>query len=152
MVFLRDIVVAASPILRRALWRLISFAVCFLATPTWSNGDLFFEALEVPGHPEYVVFGNVKDAHRGYVSNAAVTVSVQKPRLAYTSDTDILGRFRSLDIGRAIRGLGYEVDPAIIEVSVTYPRYHEVSRIYRGRYRQNKGAVEWNLVLDKNSK
>lgn len=136
---------------RHRLLVVIGFGACALGSPAWPNGDLFFEAIEIPGHPEYVVFGNVKDDRSRYVKNAAVTVSVSKPRLSYTSDTDILGRFRSLDIGRAIRTLGYEVDSSVIEVSVSYPGYHEVRRMYRGKYRQNKGAVEWNLVLGKNS-
>lgn len=118
----------------------------------WSNGDLFFEAMEIPGKPEYVIFGSVKDGKGKYVVGAYVTVKVGEPRLSYTSETGMLGRFRSLDIGRAIRSLGYEVDPSRIEVEVEYPGHKESRRLYRGKRGQKKGAVEINFVLEKESK
>jgi hypothetical protein len=131
--------------------RTISFAVLMFATPAWSNGDLFFNLFEFPGRPEYVVFGNVKDEHGKYLKNAAVTVIVNEPRLAYTSNTDILGHFRSLDIGRAVQGLGYPLDPTQVRVAVKLPGYVEIQHVYRGKYRQNRGAVEWNFVMAKKS-
>lgn len=134
----------------------LHFAIAVLATvvtaPAWSNGDLFFEAQEIPGKIEYVVFGNVKDDKGRYLEGANVTVSVTEPRLAYTSQTDVIGRFRSLDIGRAIKGLGYDVDPSLIEVTVTYPGYRVVRRLYRGKYRQSKGVVEVNFILSEDGK
>lgn len=120
--------------------------------PAWSNGDLFFEAAEIPGKPEYVIFGNVKDNRGQYVVGAFVTVKIGEPRLSYTAETDILGRFRTLDIGRAIRGLGYDVDPEKIAIDIEYPEHKVARRIYRGKRGQNKGAVETNFVLEKEVK
>lgn len=134
------------------IWRFFCVLALFLTTPAWSNGDLFFNLYEIPGKPVYVVFGNVKDDRGNYLENAAVTVVVDDPRLSYTSDTDVLGHFRSLDIGRAIRGLGYPVDPTVIKVTVQKPGFIEVQHVYRGKYRQNKGAVEWNFIMAKGAR
>jgi hypothetical protein len=125
----------------------IALVLLLFVRPAWSNGDLFFEAAEVPGKPEYVVLGNVKDDGGRYLEGATVTVRVSDPHLSYTSQTDILGHFRTLDVGRAIKGLGYDIDPSRIEVVVTYPGYHILRRIHRGKYRQNKGLVEINFVM-----
>lgn len=129
--------------------RSIMLAGLVFASPAWANGDLFFEAAEIPGKPVYVIFGNVKDDRGRYIESATVTVKVAEPRLAYTSQTGILGRFRTLDIGRAIQGLGYEVDPSQIEVTIEFPGYHVVRRLHRGKRGQNKGAIEMNFVLEK---
>ena len=76
-----------------------------------SDGDLFFEAQEIAGQPEYVMFGNIKDDRGEYLEGAFVTIKVDEPMLAYTQPTDILGHYRTLDIGRAIKDLGYDVHP-----------------------------------------
>jgi hypothetical protein len=118
-----------------------------LALPARSNGDLFFEAQEIAGKTQYVLFGKVKDENGVFLEGATVTVTVTEPRLIYTSETDILGHFRSLDVGRAVAGLGYKVDPSRIEITVSYPGYHVARRMYRGMHRQSNGAVEWNFVM-----
>lgn len=124
---------------------LVMALVC--ADLTWANGDLFFEAMEIPGKPEYVIFGNVKDERGKYLAGATVTVNVAEPMLSYTAETSVIGRYRTLDIGRAITGLGYEVDPSRIEVTVTHPGYSVARRAYRGKFGQKKGAVEMNFVM-----
>jgi len=129
--------------------RAIALIAVMFTTPAWSNGDLFFEAQEIPGKVEYLVFGSVKDEDGNYLEGANVTVSVAEPRLAYTSQTDVIGRFRSLDIGRAVKGLGYDVEPSSIQVAVSYPGYRVVRRLYRGRHGQSKGAVEVNFIVAK---
>jgi hypothetical protein len=120
-----------------------------LALPAWSNGDLFFEAQENPGKPEYVIFGNVKDDQGHHLPGATVKVSISHPELYYDTQTALLGRYRTLDVGKAVRGLGYDFDPSHVEVTVIYPGYHTVSRLSRGKYRQDKGAVEMNFVMAK---
>jgi hypothetical protein len=72
--------------------------------------------------------------------------------LEFTAETDVIGRFRTPDIGRAIKDLGYEVDPLLITVSVECPDYSVVRREYRGNYRQNKGAIEMNFRMKKVAK
>ena len=126
---------------------LVMFACLWLAKPAWPNGDLFFEAWEIAGDPEYVVFGNVKDDRGRHLAGAMVTISIDEPFLTYTVETDILGHYRTLDVGRAIRSLGYDVDPARVKVTAEYPGHEVLRRAYRGKYRQAKGAIELNFVM-----
>jgi hypothetical protein len=137
---------------RAAVLSVILLGSLLFAAPGWSNGDMFFESAEIPGKPEFVVFGNVKDDRGQYIVSAVVTVKVAEPRLAYTAETDIIGRFRTLDIGRAIRGLGYDVDPSAIEVTVEFPGHRIARRVNRGKRGQNKGAIEINFVITKEAK
>ena len=135
-------------------WRLatttaVAGLLCAANSPAWSNGDGFFQSKEIPGNPEYVIFGNVKDVQGRYLDNAAVKVFVAEHMLYFTAKTDVLGRFRTEDIGRAIKELGYEVDPSLVKVTVEYAGYHVVRREYRGRFGQNKGAVELNFRLER---
>jgi hypothetical protein len=57
---------------RRGTWAQSGwYPTCFIlllvcCTAAYANGDLFFEAMEKPGNPEYVVFGNVKDDEGKY--------------------------------------------------------------------------------------
>jgi hypothetical protein len=135
--------------LRAAAWALASLLAASLPSLVLANGDLFFEAFEIPGQPEYVVFGNVKDDRGNYLEGAIITVSVEEPFLSYTSESGLLGRFRTLDVGRAIKGLGYDVDPSLIKVTVSYPGYEVARSVHRGKYGQNKGAVEINFIMRK---
>ncbi len=114
-----------------------------------ANGDQFFEAQEIPGKPEYVIFGTVKDEQGQYLEGAEVTIRVLEPFLSYTQETNFLGHYRTLDVGRAVEGLGYRLDPSQIKVVVIYPGYHEVRRLYRGRGRQASGAIELNILMVK---
>jgi hypothetical protein len=137
------------------LWRIaalngIAALACVLATPARPNGDRFFLSKEIPGHPDYVIFGNVKDEQGHYLSHATVIVYVAQHMIELSAETDALGRFRTPDVGRAINDIGYEVDPSLITVSVYYPGYHIAHREYRGKYRQKKGAVEINFRMEKN--
>jgi hypothetical protein len=135
-------------------WRRLGFAVlaaaaCVLAVPAWSNGDTFFRSKEIRGNPEFVIFGSVKDANGKYLQQATVIVSVAVHELEFTADTDVLGRYRTADVGRAIKDLGYPVDPALITVAVECPGYRLLRREYRGKYGQKKGAVEVNFLMQK---
>lgn len=135
----------------RRFSRYLIVAVALAATvPARPNGDTFFNSSEIPGNPQYVVFGSVKDVQGHYLSHATVTVSVVKHMLEVSARTDVLGRFRTPDVGREIEELGYQVDPSLIIVSVDYPGYHIAHREYRGRYQQSKGAVEIDFVMAKN--
>jgi hypothetical protein len=136
-------------------WRLmvlylVAAAVCASARPARSNGDLFFRFAEIPGNPEYVIFGNVKDDQGNYLNHAVVTVSASVHQLEFIAQTDVLGRFRTPDIGRAITDLGFEVDPSLITVTVEYAGYHIAHREYRGKYQQKKGAIEMDFRMEKN--
>jgi hypothetical protein len=119
--------------------------------PAWSNGDLFFEAQETPGKPEYVVYGSVKDDRGRYLEGVAVVVQVSNPSLSYTSESGLLGRYRSLDVGKALKWLGYDIDPSKIDVQASYAGYHVTRRLSRARHGQ-LGAIEVDFVLSKDSR
>lgn len=125
----------------------LAAVACVSSGPAWSNGDHFFRFKEIPGKPEFVIFGSVKDDRGHYLDNAIVFVIVPVHQLEFTAKTDVLGRFRTPDVGRAIEDLGYEPDPASIEVTVNCPGYRVVRREYRGKYRQKKGAIEMNFQM-----
>ena len=112
-----------------------------------ADGDDFFEAQETPGKPVYVVFGSVKDDRGNYLSKAVVTVEVAEPVLIYDTTTNILGRFRTVDVGRAVTDLGYDVDPAQIEISVSAPGYVPMRRLKRDSPRRKQGAIEIDFVM-----
>jgi hypothetical protein len=132
---------------RFASLNVVAALTCALASPAWSNGDRFFQSKEIPGNAEFVIFGAVKDEQGKYCANATVTVSVPLHQLEFIVETDILGRFRTPDIGRAIKEVGYDVDPSLLRITVDY-RGFQLDRLeYRGKYGQKKGAVEVNLRM-----
>ncbi len=114
-----------------------------------ADGDDFFLPEEIPGKPEYVVFGSVKDDRGNYISTAVVTAKVADPVLIYEAPTTILGRFRTVDIGRAVIDLGYEVDPAQVTVTVSAPGYVLMRRFNRDSLRRKRGAVEIDFVMQR---
>jgi hypothetical protein len=137
-------------VLRRMAWSVLTAAALAIAggaTPAWSNGDTFFNTKEIPGNPQYVIFGSVKDVAGHYLKDVTVTVSVVKHMLEVSARTDVLGRYRTPDVGREIEELGYPVDPSLIIVSVDCPGYYIAHREYRGKYLQSKGAIEINFQM-----
>jgi hypothetical protein len=136
----------------RGLFLIVVAALGLYSGAASANGDLFFEAQETPGNPEYVVFGNVKDDKGNYLDGATVRVTVSKPDLSYTAQVGILGRYRTLDVGKAIQSLGYDIDPSLIKVTMIYPGYHVVRSISRARHGQRKGAIEIDFVMAPDAK
>jgi hypothetical protein len=113
---------------------------------------MFLNSVEIQGNPEFVIFGNVKDQRGKYVDKAVVHVKVAEHMLDFTAETNTIGRFRTPDIGRAIHDLGYEVDLVLVTVTVECPGCRIEHREYRGSYRQNKGAIEMNFRVRKDSR
>ncbi|MCB2106064.1 MAG: carboxypeptidase regulatory-like domain-containing protein [Rhodobacteraceae bacterium] len=131
------------------LW-LCGLAYLALSAPDMgarADGDAFFEPQEIPGNPIYVMFGSVKDERGNYLSSAKVTVNVAEPVLIYDTTTNILGRFRTVDVGRAIIELGYDLDPAQIDVSVSAAGYVLERRFKRNSLRQTQGIIEIDFVM-----
>lgn len=114
-----------------------------------ANGDEFFGAEEIIGQTEYVYFGSVKDEKGNYLDAVEVTFNISEPPLTYVSYTDILGRFRTLDAGRAIVDLGYEVDTTKFQLNVARDGYMRTRRMNRSPLRAKKGAFEINFVMEK---
>ena len=127
---------------------LAGVATAAAARTGWANGDLFFaEATEIPGRTGFVYFGAVKSEEGGYLADAVVTVKASDPNLIYVAYTNVIGRYRSPDVGRAIVDLGYEVDATKIQVTARKEGYETIRRLYRGKARQNKGAVEMDFTM-----
>ena len=93
------------------------------------------------------MFGSVKDDRGNYLSNARVTVEVAEPTLIYDTTTNIIGRFRTVDVGRAITELGYYVDPTQIEISVSAPGYVPMRRFKRDSLRRTQRIIEIDFVM-----
>lgn len=134
------------------MWRSIAVgsiaaASCAVGQLAWGNGDTFFQYTEIAGKPEFVYFGSVRDDRGRRLSQVTMRVTVVEHQLEFTSKTDVLGRYRTVDVGRAIKELGYEVDPSLITVKPEYAGYHVVRRENRGKRRQNVGAVELDFIL-----
>src|SRR5262249_38169384 len=121
--------------------------VCLLCAPAWPSGAIFLNSTEIVGNPEFVIFGSVKDDKGKYLDNAKVTVKVAEHMLEFSAENNCIGRFRTPEFGRAIKDLGYDVDLSLITVTVDCPGYGVAKREYRGKYLQNKGAIEMNFRM-----
>ena len=119
-----------------------------LPCPVFANGDIFFEALEIEGDPQFVFFGSVKDKDGRPLSGALVSVDVSEPQLTYESYTNVIGRYRSLDVGRVIQDLGYKINPRAIDVAVFVPGYKTVKKFSMRRTGDTIGAFEVNFVIE----
>lgn len=135
--------------IRLALFASIGMlAAAGLGREALANGDEFFGAEEIPGQTEFVYFGSVKDAEGNYLDAVEVTLNVSEPPLTYVAYTDVIGRFRTLDAGRAIVDLGYEVDTTKFSLSVARDGFKQVRKLDRTPRRAKKGAFEVNFVMD----
>jgi len=125
-----------------------------LSGTAFANGDEFFGAEEIPGEPVFVYFGTVKSDDGKYLEATEVTLKVSDPPMTFVVYTDILGRFRTLDAGRALSDLGYEVDPSTYDVTVAREGYVQTRRMNRAPANAKEGAYEINFIMsvDKNPK
>jgi hypothetical protein len=97
--------------------------VCGLLTAgvAWANGEEFF------GDKDMVLdtyfFGHIKDPGGKVLDNAVVTVRARDLDMKFPFRNDAPGHFRSPDIGRAVKGLGKQLDLAQIEIEVAKKGY-----------------------------
>ena len=61
---------------------------------------------------------------------------------------DAPGHFRSPYVGKAIKGLGKEIDPADIEITVTKPGYKQVLPTKTAVPNRAAGAVQVEFVME----
>ena len=128
---------------RRALWILVLVGCVFSSIDGYADGDDYFQPTNLPLNQQLIFVGVVKDEAGGYLQGALVrwtatgTASVDGED--YTSSagswTDLLGRFRSVDVARVLAIEGIKVDPARVEVTVEKPGYEVVRRLKRSRPR-----------------
>jgi hypothetical protein len=133
---------------RLALFVGMSLYVTMSGRAAIANGDSFFGAEEIPGQTEFVYFGSVKDTDGNYLEGVEVTLDVADPPLTYVAYTDVIGRFRTLDAGRAVVDLGYEVDTSKFSLYVARDGYKQVRKLDRTPRRAKKGAYEVNFVME----
>lgn len=133
---------------RKALAGGVALAAAAGASGTaLANGDEFFGAEEIPGETQFVFFGSVKDEQGKYLDGVEVVLDVLDPPLTYIAYTDVIGRFRTLDAGRVMVDLGYDIDPSKLKLSVSLPGYVQTRRLSRVPTRAVKGAFEINFVM-----
>ena len=113
-----------------------------------ANGDDFFR-LEDLGPVDFLYFGSVKDEKGRFLSGAEVTLRVDEPELIFVETTDVIGRFRTGDVGRALIHRGYDVDPSTFKISVNLPGYRAKRKIDRRPGRLIRGSFEVNFVMSK---
>lgn len=113
----------------------------------FANGDEFFGAEEIPGETQFVFFGSVKDDNGKYLDGVEVVLDVLDPPLTYIAYTDVIGRFRTLDAGRVMVDLGYDIDASKLKLSVSLPGYVQTRRMSRVPTRAVKGAFEINFTM-----
>ncbi len=121
-----------------------------LAQSALANGDEFF-GLEEMGPVDFLYFGSVKDDKGQFLSGAEVTLKVSDPELIFVEQTDVIGRFRTMDVGRQLLDRGYDVDPTTFSLSVAMPGYKQVRKLDRRPGRLNKGSFEVNFVMVKDT-
>ena len=110
-----------------------------------ANGVEFFDA-QVDGPTVLYYAGHVKDSQGNVVDKLMVTVAAKNVGMNFPFRNDSPGHFRSPDIGKAIKGLGKDVDPAQIEITLTKPGY----KVVKAPKIPNKlGAIQLeNFVMD----
>lgn len=110
-----------------------------------ANGAEFFEA-ENDGKVVLYYFGSVKDSQGNVLDKLMVTVSAKNVPMTFPFRNDAPGHFRSPDIGKAIQGVGKDVDPNQIEVTISKAGY----KVVKAPKVPNKmGAVQLDgFVLD----
>ncbi len=108
--------------------RFSAIVVLSLATSAvvWANGVEFFNA-QNDGPAVLYYFGHVKDSSGNVLDKLMITVSAKNVGMNFPFRNDSPGHFRSPDIGKAIKGLGKAVDPALIEITITKAGYKMVS-------------------------
>jgi hypothetical protein len=133
--------------LRIRIATLVGTAALGLATSAlvYANGAEFFEA-ENDGKVVLYYSGQVKDSKGNVLDKLMVTISAKNVGMNFPFRNDAPGHFRSPDIGKAIQGLGKQVDPGQIEIKITKPGY----KLVRAPKVPTKlGAVQLeNFVLD----
>jgi hypothetical protein len=111
----------------------------------WANGEEFFhndEALDL------YYFGHIKDKAGKSLDQVTITVSAKSVGLRFPVRNDAPGHFRSPDIGRAIKGLGKQVDPSQIEITVTKPGYRQVLPAKLTVPNKASGAIQIEFVME----
>lgn len=141
-----------------AMVRILVFVgFLFASIDGYANGDDFFEIIDVPMDDQLIFVGTVKDEDDNYVQYALVRwqatgkVGVDGDEHTSTAGTwtNMLGRFRTVDVARIVAREGAELDPERVELTVEKPGYEMVRRLSRNRGSQRMGLQEIDFVMRK---
>jgi hypothetical protein len=116
--------------------------------PAWANGDEFFQPAG-NGKVDLVYFGHIKDTDGHVLDRALVTLSAKGAGLTLPFMNDVIGHYRSPDIGAAIKDLGEKVDPSRIEIVCDVPGYKQVKPVGPAVPTKNQGAVDVDFGMEK---
>jgi hypothetical protein len=115
------------------------------SVPVIANGVEFFNA-QNDGPAILYYFGHVKDTSGNVLDKLMITVTAKNVGMNFPFRNDSPGHFRSPDIGKAIKGLGKDVDPAQIEITITKAGYKMVTA---PKVPSKLGAVQLdNIVME----
>lgn len=123
--------------------------------PAGANGDDFFLKTAKPAGSQLIFVGTVRDDEGNRLPGALVTwetVLVEEDREEPTSAgtyTDIIGRFRTMDVANVIAKYGFDLDPNRVTLTAAKPGYTMVRSLRRTRQNQRMGLVEIDFVLKK---
>jgi hypothetical protein len=138
--------------------RILVFMGCVLSSMDGhADGDDFFEIIDVPMDHQLIFVGTVKDEDGNYMKGTLVrwkatgTVGVEGEEHTSTAGTwtNMLGRFRTVDIARIVSREGAKLDPQRVEFTVEKSGYEMVSRLIRTRGRERMGIQEIDFVMQK---
>ncbi|MCB2108563.1 MAG: hypothetical protein KDE14_12730 [Rhodobacteraceae bacterium] len=136
----------------------LALAGCLLSSADgYADGDDYFAIANVPLDHQLIYTGAVKDEDGNYLEGVLVrwqaTGSTGPEGEEHTSTagtwTDVLGRFRTLDIARVVAREGAELDPMRVEVSAEKPGYEIARRLRRTLGREFMGLQQVDFVMRK---
>ena len=142
--------------LRKALSLLpITLLMAAAGLPAHADGDDYFKGVVVPLTDQLVFVGSVKDESGAHVKGARVTWRVRTEEagggqeLTAGTYTDLLGRYRTVDVKHAAATAGLSLVPTAVDVTVTKPGYTQVKRLRRAPTTQTMGLIEVDFVVAK---
>ena len=141
----------------RPLMTVALFVAIGLGLPVagWADGDDFFRAGEIIGDTQLVFVGTVKDDRGNYIEAATVrwqatmTDDDGDHHVGFETYTNAVGRYRTVNVMRAVVAADFEFDAGKIDVTAWKPGYSLVRRLRRGRAERTSGVVEVNFTLAK---
>jgi hypothetical protein len=134
--------------LRSKLGRLfvLVLALGFAATGmAWANGEEFFH--DDDGFDLYY-FGHIKDKNGKVLDQVTITITAKNLGMRFPVRNDAPGHFRSPDVGKAIKGLGKQIDPSQLEITVTKPGYRQVMPTKLTVPNKAAGAIQVEFVME----
>jgi hypothetical protein len=120
----------------------LGFAVTGMA---WANGEEFFH--DDDGFDLYY-FGHIKDKNGKVLDQVTITITAKNLGMRFPVRNDAPGHFRSPDVGKAIKGLGKQIDPSQLEITVTKPGYRQVMPTKLTVPNKAAGAIQVEFVME----